>query len=89
MRMEVRPIGRADPSLSQTHGRQAVQVPALRPLLQPQRSSGEPYETARLKPPPRSSLRRKTAREEITLEVSSHRLRGVRSNANRYVCMAP
>nr|CAH7730937.1 unnamed protein product [Callosobruchus chinensis] len=46
MRLEVRPIGRADPSLSQTHRRQAVQMPALRPLLQPQRPSGAPYKTA-------------------------------------------
>nr|CAI5831230.1 unnamed protein product [Callosobruchus analis] len=46
MRVEVRPIGRVDSPLSQTHRRQAVQMPALRPLFQPQRPSGAPSETA-------------------------------------------
>lgn len=44
-------LRRVDSSLPQTYGGQAVQVSPLRPLLQPFRSLGAPYEAARLNGP--------------------------------------
>lgn len=46
--MEVREVGRVDPSLQETYWRQALQMPPLRPLLLPLRSSGTPHEETQL-----------------------------------------
>ncbi|KZS10679.1 Uncharacterized protein APZ42_024801 [Daphnia magna] len=47
MRMEVRPLRRAHPPLSQTHGRSALPMPPLRKSLFALRSSCLAHETTR------------------------------------------
>lgn len=48
MRMAIRPFRRVDPPLPQTHRCETVQVPPLRPVLQPLGPSGPAHEAARL-----------------------------------------
>lgn len=44
MRVEIRPLGRADSPLPKAHGRQAVQMRRVRAILRPIRSLGVAYE---------------------------------------------
>lgn len=46
--MAIRALGRIDAPLPQAHRREAVQVPALRPMLLPQRPPSSPHEETRV-----------------------------------------
>lgn len=46
--MAIRAFGRIDAPLPQAHWRKAVQVPALRPMLLPQRPPSSPHEETRV-----------------------------------------
>jgi len=48
LRMAIRAFRRIDAPLPQTHRCEAVQVPALRPMLLPQRPSSSPHEETRV-----------------------------------------
>lgn len=48
LRMAIRAFGRIDAPLPQAHRREAVQMPALRPMLLPQRPSSSPHEETRV-----------------------------------------
>lgn len=58
--MEVCEVGRTYPSLQETHRRKAVQVPSLRPVLLPLRSSGAAYEETQLTASPTGNAKKKT-----------------------------
>lgn len=48
LRVAIRAFGRIDTSLPQAHWREAVQVPAVRPMLFPQRPPSPPHEETRV-----------------------------------------
>jgi len=48
LRLAIRAFGRIDAPLPQAHRREAVQVPALRPMLLPQRPPSPPHEKTRV-----------------------------------------